>query len=266
MTEETQAIESASPPDPAPVEEKPVETVEPDPNVTANGEKLDRQTRNWRALERDRDHWREVALQHLKPQQESPPAPKEPEKVKTLADFNYDEAEYAAYVRTGSAAEAVKAARAEIEKAAAERERQKRQDAFAARERDFAKKNPDYMEVTRDASVPISTELAAAIIESDDGPELAYYLAKNVEVAEALVNLPERALAREIGRIEARLAYERKAAEEAKKRVSRAPAPPPTLDGVDATVDVQPGQPGAEKLDGDVWLKRREKQVRNRNR
>lgn len=230
----------------------------PDPNVTANGDKLDRQTRNWRALETDRDHWRDLAMQFARPAQETPPAPTPAEPEKTLADFDFDDVRYQAYVRqslrTALSAEARAAAKAEL---AAEREQQeshRRTTSFKGRESEFAKTVEDYNDVARNPSLPVTRDMAEVIQDSDDGPALLYHLGKNPDIAEKIAMLPPKAAARELGKIEARLAFEREKAKP--EKVSKAPPPPPKVEGADGALPkVSTTDPESDKLSDDEWVK-----------
>ncbi len=230
------------------------------------GKRIDELTRLRRDAERERDHWRELAMRQQAPQ----PEPQKPvsHTPKTLADFEFNEAEYQSYLFEQATAKATEAARRELEAERTRRAQAERKNAFTKRESAFAKDNPDYMEVTRDPRVPISAEMAEAIAESEDGPALAYFLAKNLDEADRLSALSPSAQARELGRIEARLQFERQKAEEAKKRVSQAPPPPPKLDAAEADTDFKPDEPDSDKLSDAEWTRRRNSQeaMRRRNR
>lgn len=182
-----------------------------DPSLTANGERLDRQTRNWRALERDRDHWREMAIRQTPqpPRQEPPPQADDKATPKTLADFEFDDAKYQAHLRAEIRREATDATRKELREQDERESAQRRQQSFSKREAAFAKSTPDYHEKTRDPDLKISNPMLEAAAESDDGPALLYYLASNPEIAEKIYELSPLGAARELGRIEAKLASER---------------------------------------------------------
>lgn len=265
------ANESGSQPEVEPSSTEAVATPAPDqdPNVTANGEKLDRQTRNWRALEKDRDHWREMAMRQAPPQQQqSAPEPAKAEPLKGMADFEYDEGKYQQYLqdtlRTSISTEMRSAIKAEL---TAEREREqssRRGESFRSRETEFAKTVEDYDEVVRNPRLPISPPMAEAIKDSDDGPALAYHLGKNPEIAEKIAQLPPVAAARELGKIEARLAFEREKAKA--EKVSKAPPPPPKVEGADPGIgNVKPDDPESDKLSDEEWAKRRNKQIAKRS-
>jgi len=96
--------------------------------------------------------------------------------------------------------------------------------AWSSKEAEFIKSKPDYVEKVQNArTLPISTEVQEALRESEFGPQVAYHLVENPEVARAILQLSPSAQLREIGRIEARL-------EAAKAKpapaVSQAPPPP----------------------------------------
>ena len=83
----------------------------------------------------------------------------------------------------------------------------------------------DYDTVMEDAQdIPIEPAVAEAIQSSDLGGDIAYYLAKNPDEASRINSLSPMAAAREIGRIESYVEYE-KTQKLKKAPVSKAPAP-----------------------------------------
>jgi hypothetical protein len=91
-----------------------------------------------------------------------------------------------------------------------QRERQKEQaairDAYADREEQAREKYDDFEQVAYNPNVPITDVMAQTIQGSDVGPEVAYYLGANVKEAARISRLPPYMQAKEIGKIEARLA------------------------------------------------------------
>lgn len=80
---------------------------------------------------------------------------------------------------------------------------------------------PDFDAVIAASSdIPARQELISAIVESDVSGDLLYHLAKNPAEVEKLNNLPERAMLRELGKIESRIATG-----VAPKKASNAPPP-----------------------------------------
>ena len=128
------------------------------------------------------------------------------------------------------------------------------------KEAEFAAKQADYRDVAYDPSVPITSAMAEAIAESDVGPQVAYYLGKNRDEAARIAGLSPLAAAREIGRIEARLA-----AKPVAPPVTKAPPPPPKIEASDATVTVRPDDPDSDRAMSDAeWLRKREKQLQRK--
>jgi len=228
------------------------------------------QERNWRELREDREYWRAEAqrLRNETQRQQAPqPQPeKVPEAPKTLADFEYDEAKFAAHLREVTRMEAAEAARAELAK---ERERQaekQRQAAFAERQKAFAKDNPEYHAAVSNPRFVQSDALLAELMESEEGPAIAMYLANNLDKADMLNQLPPVAVAREVARLESKLIAERAKAKEAKNQLpAGAPPPVPKLEGSDAALDKDPTSADSDNLSPDEWLKRRNKQLRKLN-
>jgi len=103
-----------------------------------------------------------------------------------------------------------------------EMERQQRDtlDAYHEREEDARTKYDDFEQVAYNPSLPITTVMAQTIQASDIGPEMAYYLGANPKEAERISRLAPLLQAKEIGKIEARLADNPPV-----KRSSTAPSP-----------------------------------------
>lgn len=80
-------------------------------------------------------------------------------------------------------------------------------------------KYPDFEEVVGESEAPISREMGQAIVESDHGADIAYYLAQHPDEAKAIAQLsPIRQIAA-IGRLEA------KVTQPAARKTTEAPAP-----------------------------------------
>lgn len=201
-------------------------------------------------------------------QQQQQAVPREPEKVKTLADFDYDEVKFQAYVVDQAREAARQAAREAANERRSEESRAARFRKFQEREIAFEKETKDYRDVAHYA--PISNEVAEIIQDLESGPELAYFLGKNRDIALTINDLPPHIAAVELGRIDARLTSERQAKQaalekaRAEKAVSKAPAPPGKIDGAGDPGRIDPDEPDSDKLPADEWARRREKQLRKR--
>jgi len=236
----------------ADAEQKPTEAESP-PAAADPGEKkepkgfmkrIDELTRNWRSTERDRDYWREFAMQ-----QQTARARQEP--PKTLQDFGGDETKFNTYRDEQFAEAADKVIERKLSEAEAKRAEVERSKSFRAKEAKFAKTVEDYAEVAHYA--PISTTVADLVKELEDGPAVAYFLGNNPEKAEELSAMPERQAALELGRIEVRLAAEREKLKA--KKVSGAPPPTPKIEGSEPGLSISVNSPESDKLSTKEWVK-----------
>lgn len=84
--------------------------------------------------------------------------------------------------------------------------------------------NPDFDAVLQSAAVGVSDAVMETILESDDGPSLAYHLAKNPTELYRLNAMTERQQVLELGRISARLS-----AKVPERKVTQAPPPAPAV-------------------------------------
>lgn len=84
---------------------------------------------------------------------------------------------------------------------------------------------PDYSEVVDKSEIPIANHVAAAIMDAEQGPELAYFLAKNPDVADKLNEMSPMRAAVELGKIEATLAKPAEPPKLRETRQTQAPAP-----------------------------------------
>jgi hypothetical protein len=102
----------------------------------------------------------------------------------------------------------------------AERQRREMLDAYHAREEDAREKYPDFAQVAYNERLPITQAMAEAIQAADVGPDIAYYLGSNPKEADRIARLSPLQQAKEIGKIEAKLADNPPV-----KKTTAAPAP-----------------------------------------
>lgn len=106
----------------------------------------------------------------------------------------------------------------------AQREAQKQHaellEAYHDREEQARDKYDDFEQVAYNPKLPITTVMADTIRASDIGPDVAYYLGTNVKETERIARLPAILQAKELGKIEAKLADNPPV-----KRSTSAPAP-----------------------------------------
>ena len=105
-----------------------------------------------------------------------------------------------------------------------QREQQRQQheilETYHDREEEARAKYDDFEQVAYNPSVPITQVMAQSIQASDVGPDLAYYLGTNIKEAERIARLAPILQAKEIGRLEAKIANE-----PVTKKTTSAPAP-----------------------------------------
>lgn len=93
-------------------------------------------------------------------------------------------------------------------------------ESYQEREEAARDKYDDFEQVAYNPKLPITDVMAETIQSSDIGPELAYYLGSNPKDADRISRMSPLSQAKEIGKIEAKLA-----AEPPVKRTTSAPAP-----------------------------------------
>jgi hypothetical protein len=122
----------------------------------------------------------------------------------------------------------------------AQEEQVRKQTEFQKRIEAVKSELPDYEEtIAAGGDIPVSAPVSEAIIESDYGPQILYYLADNPEYARSLADKTLTAQLREIGRLEVKF---EKTPQESKKepvaKKSNAPAPISPIKASSSTVDV----------------------------
>lgn len=110
-------------------------------------------------------------------------------------------------------------------------------DAFVERQDAFKAATPDYEEVLESADIVVPPLVQQCLVESEVGPQLAYYFAKNPEEITRLKKLPPSRQATEFGKLETK--FEKKEAAPvatARTEISKAPAPIQALEAKSAPV------------------------------
>lgn len=188
---------------PEPVESKP-EAESPPKTFTQEeldaivGKRLAREQRKWE---------REQALKATQPQLPAAPAELPPADQFESVD---------AY------AEALAAKKAEeiVRRQQMQQQEMTTLQAFHERVEAALEKYDDYQQVVENPALPITDVMAQTIRASEVGPDVAYWLGTNPKEAARIANLPPFLQAKEIGRIEARIA-----AEPPVRKTTSAPAP-----------------------------------------
>ena len=217
MTEETQNLaetpevqaevpaseqaETAAPASDNSVPEKPAE-----PSKTFTQEELDAIIGE--RLAKEKRKWARQQRQPVeKPVSQQPPA-----EIPTVDQFESPEAY----------AEALAERKAEqlLEQREAAKQQAAILDAYHEREEEARDKYADFEQVAYNPQLPVTQVMAQTIQASDLGPEIAYYLGSNPKEAERIARLSPFLQAKEIGKVEAKLANDPPV-----KKPSSAPAP-----------------------------------------
>jgi hypothetical protein len=198
---------SAAPEPTAVTEASPVEQQGTEPEVeqqpkTFTQEELDAIVR--KRLDREQRKWERQRAQQ--------PVAEQPKQLPSAEQFESTEAY----------AEALAVQKAEQLLAQREMHKQHTEllEAYHDREEQAREKYDDFEQVAYNPKLPITTVMADTIRASDVGPEVAYYLGTNVKETERIARLPPILQAKEIGKIEAKLADNPPV-----KRSTSAPAP-----------------------------------------
>ena len=169
-------------------------------------------------------------------------APVVPTEVPTADQFESPQA-YAEFIR------------AEAEKLVQQQELQKQrvaiEDAYAEREEEARSKYDDFEQVAYNPQLRVTDVMAETIKASDIGPDLAYWLGSNPKEADRISRLSPLLQAREIGKIEAKLA-----SEPPQKKISSAPAPisPVTARAVNPGVTDTTDPRSTKTMDVSDWI------------
>ena len=111
-----------------------------------------------------------------------------------------------------------------------EAERQKVIQTWADRVNQAKQELPDFDDMVASSDVAVSDDIRDAIIESDVGPQMLYYLAENTDYAKKLAGMTPRAALKELGKLEAKLDKADKAEQQGSTliaKVAQSKAPPP---------------------------------------
>ncbi len=133
-------------------------------------------------------------------------------------------------------------------------------EAYQEREDTAREKYDDFEQVAYNPKLPITDPMAATIRESEIGPELLYHLGQNPAEAKRIAQLSPLSQAREIGKLETKLASNPPA-----KRTSSAPAPIAPLNGRGTTTPTYDTTDprSIQAMDTTTWInKERERQMK----
>jgi hypothetical protein len=183
-------------------------------------------------------------LDEAKPKEQSDPGEPKLEQFKDIEEYANAKAEYAGQ----------KALKSHQEKQTSAQQQARVKELTTSWETkitDAEGKYDDFEEVV--GEIKPTSPVTQAIMEADNGADIAYYLGKNPEEIKRILKLSPLSQVRAIGRLEAKLA-----AEPPKPQTpSKAPAPITPLTGAATVASSAP----SEEDDMRTWFRKRQKQV-----
>jgi len=212
-TEATKTDESSSALDTTTTETKEnVETVSETEKPVVEGKEYQKLRQRAQEAEREREYWRGRAEQGIKPE---PPVQKPVPTEPTIDQFdNYDD-----FV----VAKAAYKIREENKQSDQQRIVQEVENKWTERLTEAREKIPDFQEVLRTTTAPVSDAMIVVMKDSDLGPQIAYYLAKNPQEANRISKLSPVSMAREMGKIEVKITAQSDAPKP--NKITQAPEP-----------------------------------------
>lgn len=237
--------------------------------------------------EEEAAYWREKALaKDGQAPKAEPPAVKAkptPEDFKLGDGETYDHAAFTEAMVEWKADQIVQQRFADEAKAKETETRTEQQQREAKeyyeRELTFADSVDDYEEVAgvamgalQQTNTPALASIGPALIASERGPELLYYLGQHPDEAQRIANLSPTRAVMALGQLEARLAEQEPENPDEKTAttpppVSRAPKPVSPVKKPSAGIKLRPDDPTtADKMTTEEWLKARNEQEHQRIR
>lgn len=237
-TEESETTEQAEKAETETEETEALEASEDDEKSDSKGEeksrkpggfkkRIDKLTKRLSAKEQELEYWRTEALK-AKPKEE--PAQTTAVKTDTDAkpkaeDFETHE-EYVEKLTDWKLDQRLKAEKAKETETKVQTDYQSRVQKHVERVKEFSAKHSDFHDLIDDIDdIPMSVTVQEVILNSENGPELMYELAKDRETYERICSLPAIEAARELGKFEVKIAKPESKSET--KEVKQTKAPPP---------------------------------------
>lgn len=173
---------------------------------------------------------RDKRILELQEQLKAAPVTAEPGTVKSLEDFDFDQAAYLRYLAKEEAKGIIEAQKATERQEQEQVKQQEKNKKWQDRQAAYAADRPDYQATAYNNPLAqfYPKDLIDFVIESDVGPQLAYHLGQNLTDTDALIRMEPRERDRALSRIEAKL----EAKPTAQPRTfTQAPAPVKSLGG-----------------------------------
>ncbi len=177
-----------------------------------------------------------------------------PEAEKTLADFNFDEVAYRQHIIDQTRGIARDEANKVAREYAGKTEADTKKTEYEKRETVFAETVSDFKDKVYSDTLRMSNEMVQVVREVDVGPELAYYLGTNPDIASNIAAMSPVVAGMELSGLVTTIRAEKAKAET--KDVSKVPPPPAKIKGGDAAIRVASNEPASDKLSDAEWFKK----------
>jgi len=195
--------------------------------------RIDKLNAKLSAAEAEIEHWRQQALRGQKPEDKKEETldtkavdakgEPDPDDYETSTEFYRAHAKWAAL-------EEIKAAKESERQEKLRTEAESKKTVFLGKVDEFKKAHDDFEDVISDVDdIQMSPAVSQAILESDNGPELMYELAKNRDEYARMCSLSPFEAIRALGRFEARLQKPSAEKQATKTKTTKAPPPPKPL-------------------------------------
>lgn len=193
--------------------------------------RIDKLNAKHAAAQQEVEYWKSQALKD-----KAASEPKEASKVESKSPSNSDDEpdpehfeshkEYVKAVTKWTINQDKKATQAEAERSKLLSEQEKMVKSYQERVKSFSEKASDFQEVIESVDdIKTSVTVQQIILNSDNGPELAYELAKNPDELKRISALPPLEAARAMGRLESKLASNTSEEKTEPKKLTNAPKP-----------------------------------------
>lgn len=224
VTDQNKPAESGATADPVVgTEATPQVTAQEEPKETPEWAKkrFSELTEKRKKAENEAEYWRQEAIKHAPKPVESAAPVADPNKEPDPNDFT----DYGEYVKaTADHRINQKVREIDFQNQIITKKRN-----FEKSVTEFKKTATDFDSVVMVPELPITGVMVEAMMDSDKGPEIAYFFGKNPEEARRISTLSPLAAVREIGRLEMKLS-----ASPTPRNVTQAPEPIIPIDGANA--------------------------------
>ncbi len=206
--------------------------------------KIDKLTKLRADAQRELEYWKTQALKQAQAETEKP-VEKKAESIdlssKPKAD-NFDSHEdYVEALTDWKLEQKEKEREAKQKETQVKTEYQKQVESFQSKVKDFQKTVEDFEDVISEVDdISLSIGIQDSLLNSELGPQIMYELAKDRKELERINSLSPISAAREIGKIEARIANESSSEKEQQKKLTKAPPPVSPLGAGSAKVMKSP--------------------------